>query len=95
MKTVYQDAPKRPKSGYMIFADGIRESVLEKVRADGRGLEEAGRIIKKRWAEFSEAKKRDYDEKSQKMKIACDKDFAVYKKMNLVPSYLFRKTSLF
>jgi hypothetical protein len=94
VKTMNSDAPKRAKSGYMIYAGEIRESVMEKVKAEGLGLGDAGRIISERWAEISEAKKAEYGEKSQQMKIAFDKDFAVYKKTTQFGEYCDAKAKL-
>merc|ERR1711879_1118145 len=56
VKTMNKDAPKRPKSGYMIFAGEIREEVMAKVKAENLGLGDAGAIVAARWAELAESK---------------------------------------
>merc|ERR1711972_629770 len=94
MKTMNKDAPKRPKSGYMIFAGEIREEVMAKVRAENLGLGDAGGIIAERWAALSEAKKADYGEQSQKWKEKFDVEFAAYKKGEAYGHFIEAKVKL-
>merc|ERR1719197_703138 len=63
-KTMTKDAPKRAKSGYMIFASEIRESVMEEVKAKNLGMGDGGRMISERWNALSETEKAKYGEMS-------------------------------
>eukprot|EP00971_Amphidinium_carterae_P158875 3150255-Amphidinium_carterae.1 len=53
-KTMASDAPKKPKSGYMIFASEVREEVQKEVLAEGLGMGEIGKRIAERWKALSE-----------------------------------------
>jgi len=94
VKTMNKEAPKKPRSGYMIFAGSIREEVMEKVKAEGLGLGDAGRLISDRWGALSEGQKGEYGEQSQKMKIAFDKENAVYLKTEAFGSFCDAKAKL-
>eukprot|EP00927_Polykrikos_kofoidii_P028127 TRINITY_DN2460_c0_g1_i3.p1 TRINITY_DN2460_c0_g1~~TRINITY_DN2460_c0_g1_i3.p1 ORF type:complete len:1243 (+),score=339.34 TRINITY_DN2460_c0_g1_i3:500-3730(+) len=88
------DAPKRPRSGYMIFGGEIREEVMEKVRAENLGLAGAGTIISERWNALSEGEKARYGEMSAQMKIKFDKEFAVYRQSDAFKAYMDAKAKL-
>eukprot|EP00927_Polykrikos_kofoidii_P028125 TRINITY_DN2460_c0_g1_i1.p1 TRINITY_DN2460_c0_g1~~TRINITY_DN2460_c0_g1_i1.p1 ORF type:complete len:1241 (+),score=313.88 TRINITY_DN2460_c0_g1_i1:500-3724(+) len=88
------DAPKRPRSGYMIFGGEIREEVMEKVRAENLGLAGAGTLISERWSALSEAEKARYGEMSAQMKIKFDAEFAVYRKSDSFKQYMDAKAKL-
>merc|ERR1712039_317123 len=75
-----KEAPKRPKSGYMLFAGEIRDRVKEEVMAAGGGMGDIGIKISAEWAEVSEAKKAEYAEVSQRQKEVFDVEYAKYKK---------------
>merc|ERR1712151_1083130 len=64
-KVFTKDAPKRPKSGYMIFAGEIRERVQKEVQDAGGGMGDIGVKISQEWQALSEAKKGEYGEQSQ------------------------------
>lgn len=78
-KTMTKDAPKRPRSGYMIFGGEVREKVMEEVKAKGLGLGDAGKMISERWQAISEAEKARYGEISQQQKVTFDVEFAKYR----------------
>ena len=88
------DAPKRPKSGYMIFAGTVRAEVMREVKEKGLGLGNAGRMIADRWAALSEGKKAEFGEQSQREKIQFDEDFAVYRKTEAFGKFCDSKAQL-
>merc|ERR1719210_877900 len=51
------NVPKKPKSGYMIFAGEIRERVQKEVMDAGGGMGDIGVKISQEWQAVSEAKK--------------------------------------
>eukprot|EP00928_Gymnodinium_smaydae_P078786 TRINITY_DN62864_c2_g1_i1.p1 TRINITY_DN62864_c2_g1~~TRINITY_DN62864_c2_g1_i1.p1 ORF type:complete len:1324 (-),score=421.87 TRINITY_DN62864_c2_g1_i1:282-3959(-) len=93
-KTMNKDAPKRPKSGYMIFGSEIREQVMEKVRAENLGLGEAGKIISERWQALSEAEKARYGEMSVEQKKTFDVEFAKYRQTQQFKDFMEAKAKL-
>eukprot|EP00439_Symbiodinium_sp_Y106_P019989 s4375_g2.t1 len=68
LKAAAKNAPKKPKSGYMIFASEARDKVKEEVMAVGGSLGDIGKRIADLWKELPEAKKAEYDETSQAQK---------------------------
>mmetsp|Transcript_56351 Transcript_56351/g.158843 ORF Transcript_56351/g.158843 Transcript_56351/m.158843 type:complete len:1194 (+) Transcript_56351:47-3628(+) len=80
VKKLNQNAPKRPKSGYMIHSGEIRERVQKEVIEAGGGMGDIGKRIAEIWNGLSEAKKAEYGEQSARQKVQFDKDFAEYRK---------------
>lgn len=84
VKTMGKDAPKRPKSGYMIFAGEIRERVQKEVFGAGGGMGDIGKKISEEWAAVSETNKAEYAERSSRLKVSFDTEFTEYKKNGYV-----------
>mmetsp|Transcript_61427 Transcript_61427/g.179555 ORF Transcript_61427/g.179555 Transcript_61427/m.179555 type:complete len:1213 (+) Transcript_61427:101-3739(+) len=80
VKKLNKDAPKRPKSGYMLFAGEIRERVQKEVMEAGGGMGDIGKKISEEWSAVSEERKAELAKQSAEMKKQFDIDFAVYKK---------------
>lgn len=89
-----KDAPKRPKSGYMIFAGEIRERVQKEVFDAGGGMGDIGKKISEEWASLSEEKKADYATQSQDMKKKFDVEFAEYKGTEAFANFCNEKAKL-
>jgi len=94
VKKLNKDAPKRPKSGYMIFAGDIRERVQKEVAEAGGGMGDIGKKISEEWNALSEAKKGEYGEQSARMKEKFDAEFAEYKKGDAFKHYVDERRSL-
>lgn len=92
-KKMNANAPKRPRSGYMIFSGEIREEVMAKVKAEGLGMGDGGRIISERWNALSEDKKAQYAEESQNQKKKFDVEFEVYRKSQDFKDYMDAKAN--
>lgn len=88
------DIPKRPKSGYMIFAGEVREQAQKEVEAAGGGMGDVGKKISDWWNESSEAKKSEYQEMSSRMKEQFDKEYRVYKMSNKFKGFENKKVNL-
>lgn len=73
------DIPKRPKSGYMIFAGEVRKQVQDEVMARGGGLSDVGKVVADKWAELTETRKAEYGEMAQKQKHRFDAEFGEYR----------------
>lgn len=93
-KKMIPDAPKRPKSGYMILAGEIRESVMNECKEKGLGLGDAGKIIADRWAALSEAKKAEYAERSAEQKRVFDIEYVKFKATDTFKTYMDAKSKL-
>mmetsp|Transcript_117715 Transcript_117715/g.293498 ORF Transcript_117715/g.293498 Transcript_117715/m.293498 type:complete len:1229 (-) Transcript_117715:61-3747(-) len=89
-----KDAPKRPKSAYMIFAGEIRERVVKEVSEAGGGMGDIGKKIAEEWAALSEAKKGDYAETSAKMKESFDVEYKEYRKTDKFREFMDAKAKL-
>uniref|UniRef100_A0A7S1WEU3 HMG box domain-containing protein n=1 Tax=Alexandrium catenella TaxID=2925 RepID=A0A7S1WEU3_ALECA len=79
IKKLNKDAPKKPKSGYMLFAGEIRERVSKEVMEAGGGMGDIGKKISEEWGAVSEEKKAELANTSAGMKKKYDIDFAAYK----------------
>lgn len=93
-KTANKEAPKRPKSGYMIFAGEIRERVQKEVQEAGGGMGDIGKKISEEWQAVSEAKRAEYGEQSARLKETFDVEFAEYKKTDAFKNFLTQKAQL-
>ncbi|CAE6967578.1 HMGB2 [Symbiodinium sp. KB8] len=94
LKAAAKNAPKRPKSGYMIFASEARDKVKEEVMAAGGSLGDIGKRIADLWKELPEAKKAEYDETSQAQKEEFRVKFAEYKKTADFKDFQTRKAKM-
>ena len=94
VKKLNKDAPKRPKSGYMIYAGEIRERVQKEVMEAGGGMGDIGRKISEYWAELSEAKKAEYGEQSARQKEVFDVEFNKYRKSEAFGIFCDEKAKL-
>jgi len=93
-KKLNKDAPKRPKSGYMIYAGEVREAVQKEVFAAGGGMGDIGKKISEMWQAVPEFKKAEYGEQSAKLKEIFDVEFAAYKKTDTWKHFLTEKAKL-
>ncbi|CAE6941301.1 Hmgb2 [Symbiodinium natans] len=80
LKAAAKTAPKKPKSGYMLFSGEMRDKVKEEVMSAGGSLGDIGRRIADLWKELPESKKAEYDEISQAQKEEFRVKFAEYTK---------------
>merc|ERR1712060_733539 len=94
VKKFAKDAPKRPRSGYMIHAGEIREQVQKEVFEAGGGMGDIGKKIAEYWAAVSEAKRADYAEQSARMKATFDIEYAAYKKTDSFKEFMESKAKL-
>jgi len=94
VKKLNKDAPKRPKSGYMIFAGEIRERVQKEVFEAGGGMGDIGKKISEEWAALSEEKKADYVTQSREQKKKFDVEFAEYKGTEAFANFCNEKAKL-
>jgi len=88
------EIPKRPKSGYMIFAGDVREACQIEADADGTGLAGVGKKVAEKWAVLSETKKAEYGMMAGKMKEEFDKEFSVYRKTDKFKDFENKKVNL-
>merc|ERR1712048_1242724 len=93
-KTMNKDAPKRPKSGYMLYTGSIREEVMEKVKAEGLGMGDGARIMSERWNSLPESEKAKYDEQSAQAKVVFDVEFLKYRQSDAYKNYMDAKSKL-
>jgi len=94
VKKLNADAPKRPKSGYMIYAGEIRERVQKEVFDSGGGMGDIGKKISEEWAALGEEKQAEYKAKSEEMKKDFDVKFADYKKSEAWAKFCDEKAKL-
>mmetsp|Transcript_130962 Transcript_130962/g.292942 ORF Transcript_130962/g.292942 Transcript_130962/m.292942 type:complete len:795 (+) Transcript_130962:90-2474(+) len=87
-------APKRPQSGYMIFAGTVRDRIKEAVMAAGGGMGDIGVKISEEWNALSETKKAEFGEQSQKQKEVYDKEFAVFRLTDTFKNFCNDKAKL-
>ncbi|MEV4500857.1 hypothetical protein [Streptomyces klenkii] len=78
MKSKDKDAPKRPHSAYMFYANENRS----KIREANPGLKspEIGKQLATEWQRLSPAEQRPYEEKAAKDKERYETQMAAYKK---------------
>eukprot|EP00932_Pfiesteria_piscicida_P008947 SRR837773.19558.p1 GENE.SRR837773.19558~~SRR837773.19558.p1 ORF type:complete len:360 (-),score=118.49 SRR837773.19558:15-986(-) len=88
------EVPKRPKSGYMIFAGEVREECQKEVFQSGGGLSDVGKKVAEKWAALSEAQKARFDELAAKQKEVFDKEFAEYRQTEKFKDFENRKVNL-
>merc|ERR1712048_610085 len=93
-KTMTKDAPKRPRSGYMIYAGEIREEIMQKVKEQGLGMGAGGTMISERWNALSEGEKARYGEISADQKKKFDVEFLAYRKTDSFKNYMEAKAKL-
>lgn len=93
-KTMNKDAPKRPKSGYMLYTGSIREETMEKVKAEGLGMGDGARLMSERWNALSESDKAKYGEQSAALKVVYDVEFLKYRKSDAFKNYMDAKSKL-
>jgi len=86
--------PKRPKSGYMLFAGEIRERVQKEVFDAGGGMGDIGVKISQEWQLVSETRKAEYGEQSARIKEKFDIEFAEYRKTGHWKKFLEDKARL-
>lgn len=88
------DIPKRPKSGYMLFAGEVREKVQKEVMEAGGGMGDIGKKIADYWAALSETQKAQYGEQSLQMKEKYDKEFRTYRMTDKFKEFENKKVNL-
>lgn len=92
--------PKRPKSGYMLFAAEVRDRVKAQVFKDKEAnpeinpLKEVGTRIADEWKALTEAQKAQYGEQAVKEKEKYDEEFAVYSQTEKYKKLLVQKAQL-
>jgi len=72
------NAPKRPLSGYFLFAADVRDSVVDNIGGDF-SIGKVGKKIGSMWATLSDTKKTPYQKKAAAAKAKYDKANAKYK----------------
>eukprot|EP00931_Biecheleriopsis_adriatica_P084991 TRINITY_DN5912_c0_g1_i1.p1 TRINITY_DN5912_c0_g1~~TRINITY_DN5912_c0_g1_i1.p1 ORF type:complete len:1229 (-),score=455.15 TRINITY_DN5912_c0_g1_i1:71-3757(-) len=82
-----KQAPKKPKSGYMIFGGEVREACAKEVADEGGTMADIGRKISERWTALSEAQKAEYAETSARQKEEFDKLYAEHKKTDIYKQF--------
>jgi len=88
------DIPKRPKSGYMLFAGEVRERAQKEVMEAGGGMGDIGKKVSEWWEATSEVKKAEYGERSARIKEVYDKEFLVYKATTKFKQFENKKVNL-
>jgi hypothetical protein len=74
------NAPKRPLSGYMLWMQDNRPSFVSSLpKGDQKKVALVAKIAGERWAEVSDDVKAEYKQKSDKLKVAHEKELAAYK----------------
>eukprot|EP00933_Yihiella_yeosuensis_P022710 TRINITY_DN17832_c0_g1_i1.p1 TRINITY_DN17832_c0_g1~~TRINITY_DN17832_c0_g1_i1.p1 ORF type:complete len:1215 (-),score=478.94 TRINITY_DN17832_c0_g1_i1:131-3775(-) len=94
MKAHAKVAPKKPKSGYMIYAGEIRERVQKEVMDAGGGMGDIGKKISEYWGALSEAKKAEYGEISARQKEVFNVEYAKHKKTDVYKKYCEEKAKM-
>merc|ERR1712060_764692 len=89
-----KDAPKRPRSGYMIFAGEIRDRIKEEVEKEGGGMGDIGKKISDEWNALTETKKAEYGEQSLRQKEKFDVEYAEYKKTDAYKEFCDEKAKM-
>eukprot|EP00442_Polarella_glacialis_P052180 CAMPEP_0115150676 /NCGR_PEP_ID=MMETSP0227-20121206/65176_1 /TAXON_ID=89957 /ORGANISM="Polarella glacialis, Strain CCMP 1383" /LENGTH=1249 /DNA_ID=CAMNT_0002561077 /DNA_START=69 /DNA_END=3819 /DNA_ORIENTATION=+ len=87
-------APKRPKSGYMIYAGEIRERVQKEVMDAGGGMGDIGKKISENWNVLSEAQKAEYGEMSSRQKEVYVGVYAEYKTTDTFREFMESKAKM-
>lgn len=91
-KKMNKDAPKRAKSGYMMFASEVREECVAKCNGD---LGAVGKMIAHRWHnEVTEAYKAKLAEKSEQDKIVWQREYAEYVKTQAYADFCTSKAKM-
>jgi len=76
-KPVCEHAPKRPLSGYFLFAGDVRSKIM--AANEDWGVAETAAEIGKQWSAMAAGKKAPYLEKADKAKTAYQKKLEKYK----------------
>lgn len=76
-KPVCEHAPKRPLSGYFLFAGDVRSKIAQ--ANEDWGVGEVAGEIGRQWGDLPESKKKPYLEKAEKASIAYKKKLEKYK----------------
>jgi len=93
-KKAAKEAPKRPRSGYMIFAGEIRERVQKEVMEAGGGMGDIGKKISEEWGNVNDDKKAEYAAQSAKQKEVFDVEYAKYKDTEAFATFCIDKAKL-
>eukprot|EP00747_Dinoflagellata_sp_TGD_P060114 gnl/TRDRNA2_/TRDRNA2_151879_c0_seq3.p1 gnl/TRDRNA2_/TRDRNA2_151879_c0~~gnl/TRDRNA2_/TRDRNA2_151879_c0_seq3.p1 ORF type:complete len:524 (+),score=152.33 gnl/TRDRNA2_/TRDRNA2_151879_c0_seq3:85-1656(+) len=93
-KKLNANAPKRAPSGYMLFANSVRDKVKEEVMGAGGGMGDIGKKISEMWVEVPEAKKAEYAEESARLKTDFEVKFVAYRKSNDWKEYCTAKAKM-
>lgn len=93
-KKMTTDAPKRPKSSYMLFAAEVRDECNEEAKAKGLGMGDAARMIAERWQALSEDKKAAFEETSRRQKAVFEVEFGKYRKGESFRDYMDAKSKM-
>jgi len=80
------NAPKRPLSSYMCFANDTRSNVVKKNPDSSLG--EVGRIIGANWQKLSKTQKAKYEKMSETLKSKYEKAVVKYQKTNDYKEYM-------
>mmetsp|Transcript_102896 Transcript_102896/g.320623 ORF Transcript_102896/g.320623 Transcript_102896/m.320623 type:complete len:1217 (+) Transcript_102896:71-3721(+) len=94
VKKYAKEAPKRPKSAYMLFAGEIRERVQKEVMEAGGGMGDIGKKISEEWAAVPEARKEELAKQSAEMKKKFDVDYAEYKQTEAFADFCEQKAKM-
>eukprot|EP00913_Durusdinium_trenchii_P024142 g22669.t1 len=94
LKAESKKAPKRPKSGYALFCDEIRDRVKEEVMAKGGSMGDIGKKMSEEWNAVPETKKAEYQEMSQAQKEEFQVKFAEYKTTQDFKDFQLKKAKM-
>jgi len=94
LKAESKKAPKKPRPGYGIFSDEIRNRVKEEVMGAGGSMGDIGKKISEEWNALSETKKAEYQEMAQRQKEEFMIKFAEYKKTQDWKDFQLKKAKM-
>merc|ERR1719461_1990959 len=84
-----ENAPKRPMSGYFIFLNEKRESLVKQ----GLSITEVSKKGSEMWNALPENKKKPYTDKAEKAKEKYEKDLEKYQKSGQYKRYMEEKAA--
>lgn len=82
--------PSRPKSGYFLFSDEKRPSVMDKIKSSGQvfNVRLVGSTLGDMWKALSDAEKEPYNKKATELKAQYEKDLEAFKNSDAYKKYV-------